>query len=194
MSSVKKMLATASLTFMSMLAASGSAQAFDFTCVTGSGGCTAEGTSIASWSLADGVLTISTDADAGNAFISGISFDASAGQTVALSATQGAGVLYASGGGANLPNSLGWSIDYEVKPKSPPPTNGINAGESLSFDVTGVTLADIAKGSFKFGVHVQALAGDRSEKLINSPVPEAEAYALVLGGLGVLALMRRRLS
>ena len=188
----KKALASAGLSVIAMLAASGSAQAFDFTCVTGDSGCTTAGTSIASWSLSGNVLTIATSASAGTGFISGISFDTSGGDAVVLAPTQGAGVLYTTGGGANLPASLGWSIDYEVKPDTKPPTHGINAGESLAFNLTGVTLADIASGAFKFGVHVQALPGDRSEKLVNSPVPEAETFALALAGLSVLAVMRRR--
>ncbi|MFT3859310.1 MAG: hypothetical protein QM742_18000 [Aquabacterium sp.] len=152
---------------------------------------------MASWSLTDGVLTISNAAGSGNgSFITGISFDLSAGQTVALSASQGAGVAYTSGGGANLPASLGWSIDQEYKPDGKPATNGIHAGESLSFDVGGVTLADIGSGAFKFGVHVQALGGDRSEKLINvSQVPEAGSLAMMLAGMAAMSgvVARRRL-
>jgi MYXO-CTERM domain-containing protein len=192
MSSIKKFLAVASL---SMLAnAAMSAPAYQFTCVTGDNGCTTAGTSVASWSLTGNVLTISNALGASNdSFITGISFDTSAGQSVALAASQMAGVVYSTGGGANLPASLGWTIDAEFSPSSKPATNSINAGESLAFKLTGVTLADIQSGGFKFGVHIQSLAGGRSEKLINiSPVPEADVLAMALAGMGVVGLWRRR--
>ena len=172
-----------------------SAHALSFECVNLSNDCTSAGTSIASWSLTSNVLTISNAATAGNqAVITGISFDASAGQTVSLAAAQGAGVLYTSGGGANLPASLGWGIDAEYKPATKPMTNGINASESLSFVLGGVSLSDIQSGAFRFGVHVQGLptpAG--SEKLISTTaVPEPETLALTLAGLGLVAGMARR--
>ncbi len=192
MSSIKNVLAGLSLAMMA--GAAFSAPSYGFTCVTGEGGCTTAGTSVASWSLAGNTLTISNASGASNgSFISGISFDTSAGQSVALAASQMAGVAFTTGGGANLPASLNWTIDAEFKANGKPATHSINAGELLAFNLTGVNLAAIQSGSFKFGVHIQSLAGGRSEKLVNvSPVPEAETLALALAGLGVVALMRRR--
>lgn len=171
------------------------AHALSFACVNLNNDCTTAGTSIASWSLSNNVLSISNDAAAGSqAAITGISFDVAAGQSVSLAGTQGVGVLYTIGGGANLPASLGWSIDAEFKPTTKPMTNGINAGETLSFILGGVSLEDIQSGAFRFGVHVQGLptlAG--SEKLTNTTaVPEPESLALALAGLGLVTSLARR--
>jgi len=95
------------------------------------------------------------------------------------------------------PAGLNWTVDFNFQPDRKPTTNGINAGESLAFNLGGVSLADIQSGSFKFGLHIQALPGGRSEKLINlapPAVPEPEAYATVLAGLadvGGMAARRR---
>ncbi|WP_290687461.1 PEP-CTERM sorting domain-containing protein [Aquabacterium sp.] len=185
------------------VAASGAAaQAYSFSCVAGdvtpgsnAVGCTTAGTSLASWSLLGNVLTIQNASGAGNgSVITGISFDGSLGDTVALSATQGTGVLYTTGGGAHLPASLNWTVDFNFQPDRKPTTNGINAGESLAFNLGGVSLADIQNGSFKFGLHIQALPGGRSEKLVTTAVPEPESYAMALAGLAVVGgvAVRRR--
>lgn len=199
MSSMTKMMVAMAATLTSL-----AAQAYGFECVTGSvapgstaAGCTTQGSSLASWDLVGNLLTIRNADVVGNgSAITGISFDAVAGQTVALSALQGPGVLYATGGGVNLPASLGWSTDFEFSPDKHPMSNGINAGESLAFDVGGVSLADVRSGAFKFGVHIQALDGDRSEKLINMTpaVPEPESYAMVLAGVVMVGgVLRGRL-
>lgn len=185
-------------------AASGlAAHAYSFSCVAGdvtpgsnAVGCTSVGTGLASWSLLGNVLTIQNAAGAGNgSVITGISFDSSLGDTVALAAAQGAGVLYTTGGGAHLPGSLNWTVDFNFQPDRKPTTNGINAGEALAFNLGGVSLADLQNGSFKFGLHIQALPGGRSEKLINlapPAVPEPEAYAMALAGLAVVGGMAAR--
>lgn len=180
-------------------AASLAAQALSFDCVAGStgaganaAGCTTVGASLASWSLVGNVLTISNAATPGNAsFISGISFDASAGQTVSLVTPMNPGVLFTTGGGAHLPSSLGWTVDFDFQANKKPATNGVNAGESIAFLLNGVTLSSIDHGDFKFGVHIQGLPAGRSEKLVNA-VPEASSYAMVFGGLGVVGLLTRR--
>lgn len=187
-----KPLIAASLALGSM-----GAQASSFQCVNLSNDCTQAGVSVTSWSLAGNVLTISNASAANNlSAITGISFDTSAGQSVALAASQGAGVLYTTGGGANLPASLGWTIDFEFKPDTKPMANGINAGESLSFVLSGVTLNDIQSGAFRFGIHVQGLSTPAgSEKLTNiTVVPEPESVAMVLAGLGLVAGVLRRRS
>ncbi len=180
------------------VAASGvAAHAYSFSCVAGdvtpgsdAVGCTSVGTSLASWSLVGNVLTIQNAAGADNgSVITGISFDSSQDDTVALAATQGTGVLYTTGGGAHLPASLNWTVDFNFQPNGKPTTNGINAGEALAFNLGGVSLADIQNGSFKFGLHIQALPGGRSEKLVTTAVPEPESYAMVLAGLAVVGGM-----
>lgn len=181
--------------------ASLSAQAYSFECVSGavtpttnSAGCTNVGESLASWALAGNVLTISNASVAGNgSFISGISFDTSTGQSVSLISPQMAGVVFTTGGGAHLPASLGWTVDADFQANKKPSVNGVNAGESVSFLLGGVTLSNISNGSFKFGVHIQGLPEGRSEKLI-SAVPEASSYAMVLAGLLVVGAVARRKS
>lgn len=175
------------------------AQAYSFECVTGAAGagadnlgCTTLGESLLQWSITGQQLTISNLAAVGNtSFISGVSFDTNAGQSVALAGTQQAGVSFATGGGANLPANLGWSVDYKFKANPPAKNNGVNAGESLVFDLTGFNFSDISSGSVKFGLHLQGLPDGRSEKLV-ATVPEAETYALGLAGLAVVAWMSRR--
>ena len=181
--------------------ASLNAQAYSFECVSGavtpstdSVGCTHVGETLASWSLAGNVLTISNAASAGNgSFISGISFDTSLGQSVSLISPQMAGVLFTTGGGAHLPASLGWTIDSDFQANKKPSVNGVNAGESVSFLLGGVNLSNISNGSFKFGLHLQGLPEGRSEKLI-SAVPEASSYAMVMAGLLVVGAIVRRKS
>lgn len=178
-----------------------SAQAYSFECVTGATGvgadalgCTNIGESWTSWSLAGNLLTITNTAASGNgSFISGVSFDTASSQAVSLGAPQ-AGVLFTTGGGAKLPASLGWTVDYDFKADTKPSTNGVNAGESIVFNLTNISLAQIRSGEVTFGLHIQGLPDGRSEKLVAS-VPEAETYAMALAGLsvvGALALRRRR--
>jgi hypothetical protein len=172
------------------------ATSFDFTCVTGTRGCTMAGASVASWSLTDKVLTIANLDSASNAsYISGISFDARAGQVVSLASSQMRGVSYGKGSGFSLPSSLAWTADYKFDPRGRTSVNGINEGESLSFNLTGVSMADIQSGDFRFAVQVQGLPGGRSESLINvSQVTEGEPLTLSLAGLAVVGMLglRRR--
>lgn len=180
-----------------MATGSAAAHAYGFECVNLSLDCTAAGTSVASWDLVGNVLTIRNENVVGNlSSITGVSFDAAAGQTVSLADPQSAGVLFAEGVGANLPTSLGWTVDFKFSPDKKPMSNGVNAGESLAFNLSGVKLADIQSGAFRFGIHIQGLpTAAGSEKLINitPSVPEPEAYAMVLAGVAVAGgLMRRR--
>lgn len=183
-----------------LLGAVASAQAGGFSCITGTTGvgtdakgCSALGESLLSWSLAGDVLTISNQAAAGSAaFVSGISFAAASGQTVSLADAQMDGVAFVNGGvGANLPASLGWNITYEASAANKPARSDVDPGEAIAFKVSGVSASDITSGAFKFGVHLQALPLDRSEKLVAS-VPEPETYALGLAGLVVVTGLSRR--
>ncbi len=182
-----------------LASASLSAQAYTFECVTGAAGgganasgCTTLGESWLQWSLAGNLLTISNIAPAGNgSFISGISFDTQAGQSVSLAGVQMPGVSYTTGGGANLPGNLGWTVDYKFKPNAPAASKGVNAGESLAFNLNGFGLSDITAGNVKFGLHIQGLPDGRSEKLV-ATVPEVETYALAGAGLAVVGLLSLR--
>jgi hypothetical protein len=176
--------------------ASFAATSFDFTCVSGTRGCTMAGASVASWSLTDNVLTIANlDSARNTSYISGISFDARAGQQVSLAPKQMPGVSYAKGNGLSLPSSLAWTADYKFSPRGKASTGGINEGEALSFNLTGVSMVDIQRGDFRFAVLVQGLPGGRSESLINvSQVTEGEPLTMSLAGLAVVGMLglRRR--
>lgn len=85
--------------------------------------------------------------------------------------------------------------------------NGVTQGEwvGITFDLlSGKTYADTlaalstqnADGSYdlRIGLHVQSYPGGYSESFINNPVPvpEAETYAMMLAGLGLVGWVARR--
>lgn len=177
-----------------VLGASLSASAATLSCVTGANGCTTLGESLVSWSLtpsagAQYLLTIANLAQPGNAsFISGVSFDLGAGQSVQLAAAQNPGVSFVSGGGAHLPNTLGWTVDADFGARPSAKVYGVNAGESLVFTLSGYTPAGSA---LRFGVHLQGLPDGRSEKLVTA-VPEPQTQVMLLAGLGVIGVVGAR--
>ncbi|MDP1928455.1 MAG: PEP-CTERM sorting domain-containing protein [Thiobacillus sp.] len=81
--------------------------------------------------------------------------------------------------------------------------NGVSQGEWLTITfnlVGGKTYADTiaaltlpnggGAGDLRIGVHVQSFAsGGGSESFVNTPVPEAETYAMMLAGLGLVGFM-----
>jgi hypothetical protein len=84
--------------------------------------------------------------------------------------------------------------------------NGVSQGEWLAITfnlLSGKTYADTIAaltlpngggyGDLRIGVHVQGFAsGGGSESFINTPVPEAETYAMMLAGLGLVGFMGAR--
>jgi hypothetical protein len=80
--------------------------------------------------------------------------------------------------------------------------NGVSQGEwvAITFDLLNNktyadTLAALNGGSdLRIGVHVQSYPGGYSEGFINNPVPvpEAETYAMMLAGLGLVGWAARR--
>jgi len=95
--------------------------------------------------------------------------------------------------------TLGFSADSD----SPVSPNGVSQGEWLAITfnlLSGKTYADTiaaltlpnggGAGDLRIGVHVQSFAsGGGSESFINTPVPEAETYAMMLAGLGLVGFM-----
>lgn len=90
--------------------------------------------------------------------------------------------------------TAGFLADSDV----PPPIEGVNPGESLGvvFELdTGGTVADVlaelADGTLRIGIFVQAFEAGGSESFVNVPEPGA-ALLLGVGCLGVAAARRRR--
>lgn len=134
--------------------------------------------------------------------------------------TSSSGVSF-TGGSASPPNLPGGNsispafqttADFLADADSPPTKNGVQnsdaTGEWLAIDFSlksGKSFADVLAalalpGSIptesapwlRIGLHVQSFVGGYSESFINSPIPEPEAYAMVLAGLGLVGFMTRR--
>lgn len=111
----------------------------------------------------------------------------------------------------NLPGGMDATVSFgaDFSSDSNPPVslNGVTQGEwvAITFDLLeGKTYADTlaalstqnADGSYdlRIGLHVQSYPGGYSESFINNPVPvpEAETYAMMLAGLGLVGWAARR--
>lgn len=118
------------------------------------------------------------------------------------------GVDFNVGGSpADLPagNSITpkFEANWRVTAKSPSPSNGINSATDLlsvqfglgSFADLNALLAALDAGTFRIGLHVQAIGtGGKSESFVNTPpvrVPDTGGTLLLLGG-GLLALAAAR--
>lgn len=126
----------------------------------------------------------------------------------------GSGVAFSEGGSpSNLPGGNTASPSFvttagflaDSDPAVSP--NGVSSGEwvAITFDlINGKTYADTlaalalpnggGTGDLRIGVHVQSYTGGYSESFINNPapVPEAETYAMMLAGLGLVGWAARR--
>lgn len=120
--------------------------------------------------------------------------------------TSSSGVSFSWGASpSNLPSGNGltpsFSANLGADSNSPTRPNGVNPTEWVSFRLLTsltTTAADLASGSLRVGLHVQGFTGGGSESYVNrsttvvAPVPEPEAYALMLAGLGVVGAVARR--
>lgn len=120
--------------------------------------------------------------------------------------TNGAGVSFsweASPGNLPAPNGVSPSFSSDISADSDAPVQhrGVNPGEWVSFRFATESLstaADLFSGNLRIGLHVQGFSGGGSESYVNrsttvvAPVPEPEAYALMLAGLAVVGAVARR--
>jgi hypothetical protein len=187
-----KNLSTALITLLiSVLPGIASAQSFS--CISAGAQCAAAESDV-SWSFSGNNLTISNQALAGNdSFIRSIYFDTSAGMGVSLVGSTDLSAFVVGGAPSNLPagSNVGFVADSQWTATNPAPTYGINAGESITFSLSGVTASSFSDGSLRFGVHLQGLPGGASESLV-SAVPEPQTYAMLLAGLGLLGFTANR--
>lgn len=146
--------------------------------------------------------------------IADVYFDDGSLLGIASISDSGTGVAFSSGASpSNLPGgsaltpafitTAGFSADSDP-PVSP---NGVTVGEwlTITFNLqTGKTYTDVLSalalpngggtGDLRIGVHVQSFSNGGSESFVNTPVPEAETYAMILSGLGLVGFMARRRS
>lgn len=115
-------------------------------------------------------------------------------------------------GGNNVSPAFQTTAGFLADADSPPTKNGVQnsdaIGEWLAIDFSlknGKSFADVlaalalpgslptaAAPWLRVGLHVQSFAGGYSESFINSPIPEPEAYAMLLAGLGLVNFAARR--
>lgn len=132
---------------------------------------------------------------------------------IAAITDSGAGVSFSQGASPpNLPSGNNASppfvttVGFLADSDPPVSPNGVSSGEwlAITFNLkAGQTYADTIAaltlpnggggGDLRIGLHVQSFAsGGGSESFINNPapVPEAETYAMMLVGLGMVGLAR----
>lgn len=195
MKSNRSVFAAAAVLAGALCAPGAQAAIGSFNCITGN--------SPASCSYAEATLSWAFDgsffsiANTGTGYVSEVYFDTMPGVTITFFG--GEGTLFTAGAKPpNLPggNEVSFTSDFAFDSDGGKgkPVNGINTGETATFRITGAAEGDIAAGELFAGVHVRSVLNGESESLVTvaTPVPEPEAYALMLVGLGVVGWAARR--
>lgn len=88
-----------------------------------------------------------------------------------------------------LPDNKGQQYDYAVQFANAFKDNRLQDGESISlwFANTDADAFDVLSM-----VHLQGLNGGASVKVVTTPIPEPEAWAMLALGVGGMSLLRRR--
>lgn len=174
------------------------AQAQSFACISAPANC-AVAQGLLTWSLTGNVVTVSNAAGSSNqSFIRNVYFDTPLNTSVSYTGHTGLVTLNSGSNPALLPGGNGsFASDFSWSAANPGSKFGVNAGESISFTLTHITLANFTNGSARIGAHLQGLQGGASASLVSfvtpvSAVPEPESYALLLAGLGLMCAVSRR--
>lgn len=184
------------------------AQVYSFGCIT------ANDATGADCDAAESQLTLTLSGDASHvtftfanagptaSSITDVYFGSALGlSTTGASILNGAGVSFsfeASPGSLPAGGAYSFSTTVDADSNAPVASNGVNPGETLSFNFlsnyfTTVAAMNTFASDTRVGIHVQAFADGESESLVTvTAVPEPETYALMLAGLGAVGFMARR--
>jgi hypothetical protein len=110
-------------------------------------------------------------------------------------------------GGNNLTPAFVTTAGFSADSNPPVSPNGVTAGEwmTITFNLQGTNnyasvISALAlpnsggAGDLRIGLHVQSFSNGGSESFVNvpTPVPEADTYAMLLAGLGLVGFAVRR--
>lgn len=147
--------------------------------------------------------------------ITDIYFDDGTLLGIASITDSGSGVDFSQGasppdlpGGNSISPAFTTTAGFLADSNAPVSANGVGAGEWVAIDfnlISGQDYGDVlaalalpnsgGTGDLRIGIHVQSFpSGGGSEAFINNPtpVPEPEAYAMLLAGLGLVGWRLRR--